>query len=179
MPWYAVHTKSRHEYKANSGLAQKNFTTFLPETEVWSKRKDRKKKIFIPLFPGYLFVETLCWDNEKKLAILKTSGVVSILGKKENSEPIPVPDDKIERHSAPDRNKSGNFYHTISQSGRTGAHYRRTFCRIGRYRSKERFQKGAFCNYPRTFATLGCHEIGGISNQQTLIYLLHFSQKVA
>ena len=95
MPWYAVHTKSRHEYKANSGLAQKNFTTFLPEMEVWSKRKDRKKKIFIPLFPGYLFVETLCLDNETKLAILKTSGVVRILGKKENSEPIPVPDDKI------------------------------------------------------------------------------------
>jgi transcriptional antiterminator NusG len=95
MPWYAVHTKSRHEYKANFALAQKNFTTFLPETEVWSKRKDRKKKIFIPLFPGYLFIETFCLDNEKKLAILKTSGVVSILGRKENSEPIAVPDDKI------------------------------------------------------------------------------------
>jgi len=61
----------------------------------WSKRKDRKKKIFISLFPGYLFIETLCLDNENKLAILKTSGVVSILGKKENSEHIPVPDDKI------------------------------------------------------------------------------------
>jgi len=95
MPWYAVHTKSRHEYKANFALAQKNFTTFMPETEVWSKRKDRKKKIFIPLFPGYLFIETLCLDNERKLAILKTSGVVSILGKKENSEHISVPDDKI------------------------------------------------------------------------------------
>jgi transcription antitermination factor NusG len=95
MPWYAVHTKSRHEYKASFVLAQKNITTFLPETEVWSKRKDRKKKIFIPLFPGYLFIETLCLDNEIKLAVLKTSGVVSILGKKENSEPIPVPDDKI------------------------------------------------------------------------------------
>jgi len=95
MPWYAVHTKSRHEYKANFVLAKKNFTTFLPETEGWSKRKDRKKKIFIPLFPGYLFIETLSLDNETKLAILKTSGVVSILGKKENSEPIPVPDDKI------------------------------------------------------------------------------------
>ncbi len=95
MPWYAVHTKSRHEYKANFALAQKNITTFLPETEVWSKRKDRKKKIFIPLFPGYLFIEIFCLDNEKKLAVLKTSGVVSILGQKGNSVPIPVPDDKI------------------------------------------------------------------------------------
>jgi transcriptional antiterminator NusG len=95
MAWYVVHTKSRHEYKTNSSLAQKNLTTFLPEIEVWSKRKDRKKKISVPLFPGYLFVEANLLDNEIKLMILKTPGAVKILGKKENSEPLPVPDDKI------------------------------------------------------------------------------------
>lgn len=94
MPWYAVHTKSRHEYKAHIGLSQKHLTSFLPEMEVWSKRKDRKKKIAIPLFPGYLFVEAAL-DNETKLTILKTAGVVRILGKKENSEPLPVPEEKI------------------------------------------------------------------------------------
>lgn len=94
MPWYAVHTKSRHEYKAHAGLMQKNLTSFLPEMEVWSKRKDRRKKISIPLFPGYLFVQAAL-NNETKLAILKTSGVVRILGKKENAEPLPVPDEKI------------------------------------------------------------------------------------
>jgi transcription termination/antitermination protein NusG len=96
MSWYVVHTRSRHEYKANSGLVQKNLTTFLPEIELWSKRKDRKKKIFTPLFPGYLFAETLSLDNEIKLTILKTAGVVRILGKRENSEPIPVPDSTID-----------------------------------------------------------------------------------
>lgn len=94
MPWYAVHTKSRHEYKAHIGLTQKHLASFLPEMEVWSKRKDRKKKISVPLFPGYLFVEASL-DNETKLAILKTPGVVRILGKKENAEPIAVPDEKI------------------------------------------------------------------------------------
>ncbi|MHB8137494.1 MAG: transcription termination/antitermination protein NusG [Smithellaceae bacterium] len=94
MPWYAVHTKSRFEYKALNGLTQKNLTSFLPEMEVWSKRKDRKKKISLPLFPGYLFVEASL-DNETKLAILKTYGVVRILGKKENAEPLPVPEEKI------------------------------------------------------------------------------------
>jgi transcription antitermination factor NusG len=64
--------------------------------EIWSKRKDRKKKIFIPLFPGYLFVAASVLDNETKLSILKTFGVVRILGKKENAEPVPVPDAKIE-----------------------------------------------------------------------------------
>jgi transcription termination/antitermination protein NusG len=94
MPWYAVSTKSRHEYKALTGLSQKNITTFLPEMEVWSKRKDRKKKISVPLFPGYLFVEAAL-DNETKLVILKTVGVVRILGKKLNAEPLPIPDEKI------------------------------------------------------------------------------------
>lgn len=94
MPWYAVSTKSRHEYKAYTGLSQKNLTTFLPEMEVWSKRKDRKKKITVPLFPGYLFVNAVL-DNEIKLTILKTVGVVRILGKKLNTEPLPVPEEKI------------------------------------------------------------------------------------
>jgi transcriptional antiterminator NusG len=96
MPWYVIHTRSRHEYKVNSGLIQKNLTTFLPEIEIWSKRKDRKKKISIPLFSGYIFVETVFLDNETKLEILKTPGAVRILGKKENSEPMPVPDEKIQ-----------------------------------------------------------------------------------
>lgn len=94
MPWYAVHTKSRHEYKAHAGLMQKNLTSFLPEMEVWSKRKDRRKKITVPLFPGYLFVEADL-DNETKLSILKTFGVVRILGKKDNTQPLPIPDEKI------------------------------------------------------------------------------------
>ncbi len=94
MPWYAVHTKSRHEYKAHTGLIKKNLESFLPEMEVWSKRKDRKKKLSVPLFPGYLFVSATL-DNEIKLAILKTTGVVKILGKKENAEPLPVPEEKI------------------------------------------------------------------------------------
>ena len=58
--------------KANANIAQKGITVFLPEIEVWSKRKDRKKKIAIPLFPGYLFIETADLNNETKLAVLKS-----------------------------------------------------------------------------------------------------------
>lgn len=96
MPWYVVHTRSRHEYKVNTRLVQKNLMTFLPEIESWSKQKDRRKKILTPLFPGYVFAETPILDNEIKLTILKTIGVVRILGKKEPCEPIPVPDNKID-----------------------------------------------------------------------------------
>ena len=96
MPWYAVHTRSRHEDRVYAGLVLKSLQVFLPKIEVWSKRKDRRKKIMIPMFPGYLFVELITLDNQMKLNVLKTFGVVRMLGKPTGSEPIPVPDAKIE-----------------------------------------------------------------------------------
>ncbi len=96
MPWYAVHTRSRHEEKVRLGLVQKAFHVFLPKIEVWSKRKDRRKKILLPMFPGYIFIELPTMDNVTKVDVLKTFGVVRILGKPRGSEPIPVPDVKID-----------------------------------------------------------------------------------
>jgi transcription antitermination factor NusG len=96
MPWYAVHTRSRHEDRAYAGLVLKSIQAFLPKIEVWSKRKDRRKKIMIPMFPGYLFVELPSIDNETQLGVLKTFGVVKILGKPRGIEPIAIPDAKIE-----------------------------------------------------------------------------------
>jgi transcription antitermination factor NusG len=96
MPWYAVHTRSRHEDRVYASLVLKSFHTFLPKIEIWSKRKDRRKKIMIPMFPGYLFVELFSLDNHTKIEVLKTFGIVRILGKLKGAEPIPVPDAKIE-----------------------------------------------------------------------------------
>jgi transcriptional antiterminator NusG len=96
MSWYAVHTRSRHEDRVLLGLEQKSINVYLPKLEVWSKRKDRQKKITIPMFAGYLFVEIAVLDNQIKLDVLKTFGVVGILGKSPGSEPLPVPDAKID-----------------------------------------------------------------------------------
>jgi transcription termination/antitermination protein NusG len=95
MPWYAVHTRSRHEDRVHLGLTQKAFNAFLPKMEVWSKRQDRRKRILIPMFPGYLFVELSSLDNVTKVDVLKTFGVVRILGKTRGAEPLPIPDEKI------------------------------------------------------------------------------------
>lgn len=96
MPWYAVHTKSRHESKVCNGLALKSIHAFLPKIEAWSRRKDRRKKIQLPMFPGYLFVQLPTAENEARIDILKTAGVVRILGTARGNVPIPVPDEKIE-----------------------------------------------------------------------------------
>jgi transcription antitermination factor NusG len=96
MPWYAVHTKSRHEDRVDTLLHQKSYNAFLPKMEVWSQRKDRRKRIMVPMFPGYIFVELPEINNEIKVDILKTFGVVRILGKPRGSEAIAVPDATID-----------------------------------------------------------------------------------
>lgn len=96
MPWYALYTKSRHEDKADQGLRLKEYTTYLPKIEVWSRRRDRRKKILVPLFSGYLFLYMEDLTNEAKVDILKTHGVVRILGKPNSPVPSPVPESQID-----------------------------------------------------------------------------------
>ena len=96
MPWYAVHTRSRHESRVCDGLTLKSIHAFLPKIEVWSRRKDRRKKIQLPMFPGYLFVQLPTADNQARLDILKTAGVVKILGTTLGHIPVAIPDEKIE-----------------------------------------------------------------------------------
>jgi transcription antitermination factor NusG len=90
--WYAVYTRSRHEEKVYTLLKNKDFEVFLPKAETWSRRKDRRKKIWVPLFPGYIFVQSQL-DNYTHLDILKTAGVVRIIGIK--GHPTPIPKEEI------------------------------------------------------------------------------------
>jgi len=90
--WYAVYTRSRHEQKVNDRLTEKNIETFLPLIERWSRRKDRRKRVLFPLFPGYLFVHALM-DNDTRLDILKTESVVRIL--RNERGPAPIPDEQV------------------------------------------------------------------------------------
>jgi len=91
--WYAVHTRSRHERKVDTELKRQAFETFLPEYQAWSRRKDRRKKILKPLFPGYLFVQTTM-SADRRLAVLQTNSVVRIVGS--GYQPVPIPDHEIE-----------------------------------------------------------------------------------
>lgn len=90
--WYAIYTQSRHEQKVYKHLIKKEIETFLPLIEQWSRRKDRRKRISLPLFPGYLFVRALL-NAYTHLEILKTDSVVRILGN--DGKPIPIPDEQI------------------------------------------------------------------------------------
>ena len=89
--WFAVWTRSRHEQVVRTQLDEKQITAFLPTIARWSRWKDRKKKVDFPLFPGYVFAR---FEAADRLAVLKCTGVVSIVSF--NGEPAPVPDQEID-----------------------------------------------------------------------------------
>lgn len=92
--WYALWTKSRHEFKAEEALSIKGFEVFLPKTLKLSIRKDRKKYYNSPLFPGYIFIKTKL-DKETYIEIVKTHGIMNVLGWKEKKAPF-IPEKQIE-----------------------------------------------------------------------------------
>jgi transcription termination/antitermination protein NusG len=93
MKWYAVHTRSRHEKQVDLLLSDKGIETFLPLAHTLSRRRDRKKYIDIPLFPGYIFVH-VDGDQEHISSVIYTRGVVRILGT-DIGRPTPIPDKQI------------------------------------------------------------------------------------
>ncbi len=92
LKWYALHTRSRFEQKVYDGLSAKSLETFLPRIQIMSRRKDRRKKLLVPLIPGYVFVRTDL-DPEEHLLILKTVGIVRMVSFK--GQPIPAKDEEI------------------------------------------------------------------------------------
>ena len=90
--WYAIHTRSRFEQKVFDGLRGKSIESFLPKMLVMSRRKDRRKKILVPLIPGYVFVQSDL-NNREYLEILKTVGVVRMVGIK--GRPAPANEEEI------------------------------------------------------------------------------------
>lgn len=85
--WYVIQTFSNHEGKVENGLLKKGFEIFLPRVTVCSRRKDRKKLLNTPLFPGYLFVHTVIWPKDF-YKIIKMPGVVRLLGIKGRIVPV-------------------------------------------------------------------------------------------
>jgi len=92
LKWYALHSRSRHEDVVFKGLRKKSIEAFLPKIQVMSRRKDRRKRILVPLLPGYVFVHTDL--NPYHYAdIIRTYGVVRLIGFE--GKPIPVRDEEI------------------------------------------------------------------------------------
>ena len=86
--WYAVYVRSRHEKKVHQLLLEKGVESSLPLIKITRKWSDRKKKVEIPLFRGYVFVRIDVGID--KLNILQTDGVVKFIGILNKPSKIPI-----------------------------------------------------------------------------------------
>lgn len=86
--WYALYTRSRFEKKMLSELSARDIEVFLPMREILSRWKDRMKKIWMPLFPGYIFVNHVD-TPENRFRILNIPGAVHFVGLEGRAEKVP------------------------------------------------------------------------------------------
>lgn len=89
--WYAAYTRSNHERTAAEQMKRRSIEHFVPTYETVRTWKDRRKRLEMPLFPGYVFVRVAI---EERLSVLVVPGIVRLVGFE--NRPVPVADEEIE-----------------------------------------------------------------------------------
>jgi transcription antitermination factor NusG len=89
--WYAAYTCANHEKRVREQLEQRHVESFLPVYETIRRWKDRRMRLQLPLFPGYVFVRMAVLD---RLCVLQVPGVVRLV--EFNGKLSALPDEEIE-----------------------------------------------------------------------------------
>ena len=89
--WYAAVTNANHEKRVALQLGHRLVEHFLPLYDSMRCWKDRRMKLQLPLFPGYVFVRIALCERLRVLEIPGLARLVGFLGR-----PFPLPDSEIE-----------------------------------------------------------------------------------
>ncbi len=89
--WFAAYTSARHEKTVAQQLTGREIEHFLPLYESLRQWKDRRIRLELPLFPGYVFVRI---PIQESLRVLRIQGVVRLVGFGGN--PTALADSEIE-----------------------------------------------------------------------------------
>jgi transcription antitermination factor NusG len=89
--WFVAHTSANHEKRVTQQLLERSVEHFLPLYETVRRWKDRRMKLQLPLFPGYVFVRLPLRD---RLKVLQVHGVARLVAF--NGQPAVLPDREIE-----------------------------------------------------------------------------------
>jgi transcription antitermination factor NusG len=89
--WYAVYTHPRHEKVVTEQLESKLIEAFLPTFISENRWKDRRVRIQIPVFPGYVFTRISLSERSR---VLSVPGVIRMLSF--NGTPASIDDSEIE-----------------------------------------------------------------------------------
>jgi len=88
--WFALQVRTRWESSTAVLLSGKGYETLLPTYQTKKRWNGKVKQANAPLFPGYVFCQ---FDALKRLPILVTPGVISVVGR--GRVPFPVNDREI------------------------------------------------------------------------------------
>jgi transcription antitermination factor NusG len=89
--WYAAYTHANHEKRVTQQLEKRSVEHFLPLYESARRWKDRRVRLQMPLFPGYVFVKLALRD---RLQLLQIPGVVQLVSF--NGHPASLPQEDIQ-----------------------------------------------------------------------------------
>ena len=92
LKWYAAYTKPRHEKLVANQLKIRDVETYLPLYRAIHNWNGRRAQVYLPLFPGYVFVRMPIIN---RVSVLEQPGVIRLVGT--NGKAAPLPDDEIER----------------------------------------------------------------------------------
>jgi transcription antitermination factor NusG len=88
--WYALFTRHQHEKSVAFALSKKSHEVYLPLYRSVRRWQDRAKALWLPLFPGYVFIRE---GMDRQLQILTTPGVIHIV--KWGGRPAIVPQNQL------------------------------------------------------------------------------------
>lgn len=89
--WYAAQTCANHEKRVAKQLDVREVERFLPLYESVRRWKDRRVRLEMPLFPGYVFVHVALRD---RMRVLQTPSVVRLVSF--GGQPAALPEQEIE-----------------------------------------------------------------------------------
>jgi transcription antitermination factor NusG len=75
--WYAAYTCAQHEKRVAAELVARDVEHFLPLYSSVRRWKDRRVRLELPLFPGYIFVRLALRD---RLRVVQIPSVVRLVG---------------------------------------------------------------------------------------------------
>jgi len=89
--WYVATTQPRHEKKVAEQLACRGLTHYLPLYSTVHQWKDRRAKVQLPLFPGYIFVNI---PYRERMRALQLPGILHFITF--GDKPAPLSDEQID-----------------------------------------------------------------------------------